>query len=134
MGKHKTSPASQARDAAYAVRNAVKNATDRNIFVIPVILFPDMDPDPDLLSWRGNGVLAMLFGQGNIVDRLLDCAQGDDVEIFHPPTASGIAQELPVLMPGAGHRDQEPEPEPVAAVDRPQGVPDLHIHLHLTIS
>lgn len=132
---NKTSPAAQAGDGAYAVRNAVKADTGRTIFVIPVILFPDMEPDPDLLSWRGNGALAMLFGPGNIIDRLRECAQGDGVEIFHPPTAAHIAQELPVLMPGAGHRDQEPEPEPerIAAADRPLGVPDVHIHLHLTI-
>ena len=40
------------------------------------------------------------------------------------------AQELQVLMPGAGHRHQEPEP--IAAVDRHQGVPELHIHLHIS--
>ena len=62
-----------------------------------------MEPDPDLLNWRGNWATIVLFGKDTpIVDRLLEYAQGDDVEIFHPPTAEDIAQELPVLMPGAG--------------------------------
>ena len=131
---NKTSPASQAGDAAYAVRNAVMAGTVRTIFVVPVLHFPDMEPDPDLLNWRGNGATIVLFGKDTpIVDRLLECAQDLSKPIYHPPTAEDIIQELPVLMPGAGHRAQEPEPEPIAAVDRPQGVPDVHIHLHLTI-
>ena len=131
---NKTSPAAQAGDAAYAVRNAVRADTGRTIFVIPVILFPDMDPDPDMLSWRGNGALAMLFGQENIIDRLRECAQGLSMEIFHPPTAADIAQELPVLMPGAGPaRPAVSGPEPLADPSQAQSVPDVHIHIHLNL-
>ena len=130
---NKTSPSAQAADSAYDVRNAVMAATSRTIFVVPILHFPDMEPDPDLLNWRGNGATIVLFGKDTpIVDRLLECAQGDGVEIFHPPTASDIAQELPVLMPSAGQRDQDPELEPLATVDRPQGVPEVHIHIHLS--
>ena len=130
---NKTSPSAQAADSAYDVRNAVMAATSRTIFVVPILHFPDMEPDPDLLNWRGNWATIVLFGKDTpIVDRLLEYAQGDDVEIFYPPTAEDIAQELPVLMPGAGHPAQEQEL--VAAVDHRPGVTELHIHLHLVIN
>ena len=124
----KTSPAYQACDAAYAVRNAVKATLGRNIFVVPVLLFPDMEADQDMLNWRATSNFTMLFGQAPIIDRLLECAQGLSVEIFHPPTAADIAQELPVLMPGAG-QPAEPEPEGPGP-----GIPQLHVHVHVHLS
>ena len=125
---NKTAPPTQACDAAYAVRNAVKATLGRNIFVVPVLLFPDMEADQDMLNWRATSNFTMLFGQAPIIDRLLECAQGLSVEIFHPPTAADIAQELPVLMPGAG-QPAEPEPEGPGP-----GIPQLHVHVHVHLS
>ena len=97
-----------------------------------------MEPDADLLNWRANHALAMLFGKAPIIDRLLDCAQAEGVEIFHPPTAADITEELKVLMPALA---PAPAPAPELAVARAtapegqdQGIPQIHVHVHVHLS
>ena len=127
---NKTAPPTQACDAAYDVRNAVRAVLGWSIYVIPILLFPDMEPDADLLNWRANHALAMLFGKAPIIDRLLDCAQAEGVEIFHPPTAADITEELKVLMPALA-----PALTVAAATEgQNPGIPEIHIHVHVHLS
>ena len=41
----------QALDGALSVRNALNNHLNRAFFVIAVLLFPDMEPDPEIERW-----------------------------------------------------------------------------------
>ena len=129
---NKTAPPTQACDAAYAVRNAVRAVLGWSIYVISIMLFPDMEPDADLLNWRANHALAMLFGKAPIIDRLLDCAQAEGVEIFHPPTAADIAEELKVLIPALAPASELTVARAPEGQD--PGIPQVHIHVHVHLN
>ena len=79
-----------------------------------------MDADPDMLNWRANKNFTLLFGGGNIIERLLECVQALSVAIYHPPTATDIAEEMQVLMPALEPEGQDP------------GIPQVQVQVHLS--
>ena len=107
-------------DAALQIREAVKRRLGRKVFVVAVLVFPDMEPDPDIELRAENDRVKVLFGTNNLVERLVDLVA--DEEIFSPPTAWLVDEIAEALMPflanGDGDDDQlemqpdisEPEP------------------------
>ena len=92
------SPVLQARDSAMAFRDAVKESLGRKVFVFAVLIFPDMDPDQNLIDQAARHKVHTLFGTGELGDRLLAIASSQ--EIFLPPTASHIQEEAEMFIPG----------------------------------
>ena len=101
----------QAMDGALSVRNALNRHLDRAFFVIAVLLFPDMEPDPEIDRWANASRTNVMFGTPNLVERL---AALDDVQaVRFPPSAEQIDEEVafingrrpadnPVPAPGDG--------------------------------
>ena len=86
-------------DAAMSIRAALWTKGRYKVYMVAVLAFPDMpDPDPRIQEWAANCHVNVLWGSGNLVERLTEV---DDVEgIYSPPTARHIQEEAAVLMPG----------------------------------
>ena len=54
MTEHGPCPLTQTWDAAIAVRDAVYWALGFKVFIIPVLLLPDTQPDPLIEEWAGH--------------------------------------------------------------------------------
>ena len=97
-------------DAALQIREAVKRRLNRKVFVVAVLVFPDMEPDPDIELRAKNDRVHVLFGTDNLVERLVDLVANE--EIYHPPSAWMVDEIAEVLMPflvAAGQPAEEPE-------------------------
>ena len=92
------SPVLQARDSAMHFRDAVKESLGRKVFVYAVVIFPDLDPDQDIIKQAARHKVHPIFGTGELGDRLLAIAGSQ--EIFMPPTASHIQEEAELFIPG----------------------------------
>ena len=76
--------------------------------MLPVLLFPDMEPDPDIEAWAAQAGIHVLFGTERLVERLVELAA--TARVYFPPTAEEVAEEVELVMPGVA------DPAP-AAVD-----------------
>ena len=94
-------------DAAMQVRAAAKRLLHRKVFVIPVLIFPDMEPDPDIEMCAENDRVHVFFGSENLVERLIGLVAHED--IFSPPTAWQIDELAEALMPYLGNDVEQRE-------------------------
>ena len=70
----------------------------RNPFFIPVLLLPDMEPDPAIEAWAEHTHVHVVFGTDDLVERLIDLAP--HTRLLYPPTAEEIAEEIALVLPG----------------------------------
>ena len=85
-------------DAAMSIRDALWARGRYKVFVVPVLVFPDVpDPDPQVREWADNCRVNVLWGNGNLVQRLTEVH--DVAGIYSPPTTRHIEEEVAVLMP-----------------------------------
>ena len=91
-------------DAAMQIREPVSKRLGRKAFVVPVLVFPDMEPDPDIERRAEHDRVKVLFGAHNLVERLVDLVA--DQEIFSPPTAWQLDEIAETLMPFLADGDQ----------------------------
>ena len=96
--EHVPCPLTQTWDAAIAVRDAVDRVLGFKIFIIPVLLLTDTPPDPSIEEWAAQRKVKVLFGADNLVDRLLELADGTGVT--YPPTADHILNEVDAVTGG----------------------------------
>ena len=96
----KSTPAKQAWESALALHNHLQERISdaRNPFVVPVLLFPDMEPDADIETWAAQARIHVLFGGQRLVERLEELAAVSQVRF--PPTEEEIAEEVELVMPG----------------------------------
>ena len=106
-------------DAALQVREAVKRHLGRKVFVVAVLIFPDMEPDPDIELRAENDRVKVLFGTDNLVEHLVNLV-GDE-EIFNPPTAWLVDEIAEALMPFLASNAQVSLP-----VEKPEEEADVH--------
>ena len=92
------SPVIQARDAAISIRDAVRKSLRRKVFVLAFLIFPDMDPDREIIKEASRHKVHVIFGSRGIVDEILRVAAAE--EIIMPPTASHIQKEAELFIPG----------------------------------
>ena len=98
----------QALDGALSVRNALNSHLNRAFFVIAVLLFPDMEPDPEIECWANTSRTNVMFGTHNLVERLM--ALNDVKAVRFPPSAEQIDEEVAFINVG---RRPEDNPVPV---------------------
>ena len=111
------SPVLQARDSAMSFKDAVKESLGRKIYVVAVLVFPDMDPDQDIMDEAGRQKVTVLFGTRSLVDRMLQSA--DTQEIIMPPTPSRIQEEAQLFIPGVEYPTPGmPARQPCATADQ----------------
>ena len=98
-------------------KDAVKESLGRKIYVVAVLVFPDMDPDQDIMDEAGRQKVTVLFGTRSLVDRMLQSA--DTQEIIMPPTPSRIQEEAQLFIPGVEYPTPGmPARQPCATADQ----------------
>ena len=70
----------------------VKTLEDDNAFIIAVLLFPDMEPDPDIAAMAVREHAHVIWGADNLFERLKEIAAATPV--YSPPNAEDIRREV----------------------------------------
>ena len=91
-------------DSAMAVRDFLKDKIGRKIFMVAVLLLPDMEPDPDIEMIAESDKTSVMFGYRNIVERVVDLAEERDVYGTPSPQMSNkiidaLVPQLKVSLP-----------------------------------
>ena len=129
------------REAVWEAAMAVKDrlTEDRGCYVIPVIVLTDMTPDPDILEEMRGSSVRLLWGLDDLVARLADLPEGDQVQKQLGKTL--IAQEVEKLSrrPAGARPAQAPKAATLTVSGGAVTVRDgdevhIDIHLHFTIT
>ena len=84
-------------DSAMAVRDFLKERLGRKVFMVSVLLLPDMEPDPDIETIAENDKTAVMFGYHDIVERVVDLAEERDV--YGTPSPQMADRIIDALVP-----------------------------------
>ena len=84
-------PLDQTWPAAISVRDALKRRLDLSIFVVAILILPDMAGAPPIDQVAVNGKVSVLWGTENLVERMAETAKTKTINC--PPT--------PVKSPGS---------------------------------
>ena len=95
----KGSPLQQADDAAMDLRNEIHTQTGYRVFIIPVVVFPDMTPDPTIERCAQRTNVRVVWGTEHLLADLEAVARR--VVVDHPPRASYIVNEVRAITIGA---------------------------------
>ena len=134
-------PMGNVREAVWEAAMAVKDrlTEDRGCYVIPVIVLTDMTPDPDILEEMRGSSVRLLWGLDDLVARLADLPEGDQVQKQLGKTL--IAQEVEKLSrrPAGARPAQAPKAATLTVSGGAVTVRDgdevhIDIHLHFTIT
>ena len=134
-------PMGNVREAAWEAAMSVKDrlTEERGCYVIPVMVFTDMAPDPDILEEMRGSKVRLLWGLEDLAARLADLPDGDQVQ--KQLGKRFISREVGVLSrpPAAARPAQEPKAATLTVSGGAVTVRDgdeLHIdiHLHFTIT
>ena len=93
-GRQETaSPSRQAWRAAMSLREEmVETLDDDNAFIIAVLLFPDMEPDPAIAAMAVREHAHVIWGADNFFERLKEITAATPV--YFPPNAEDIRREV----------------------------------------
>ena len=73
-------PMGNVREAAMSIKDRLSQDLDFGCYVIPVMMFTDMTPDPDILEEMRDSRVRLLWGLEDLVARLTDLPDGDQVQ------------------------------------------------------
>ena len=91
----KPSPVTQLCEAADALACTIGQRVGRDCFIVPVLVFPDMKPDPDIEALSAVAGAQVMWGTSRFADRLL--AQAGGLRVHDPPAAADI--EVAAISP-----------------------------------
>ena len=135
------SPLKQTWSGADALINSLPKVRGYRSFVLPVLLFTDMDPDRDIETRADRDKVHPLFREDDLPQKLTELAR--EREVFYPPTddiisaqardiTDGEVEYKPVEHPDAGEEDAGLAGLPELGAD---DVIIRHVeHLHQTVN
>ena len=91
-------PLTQARDASMQMRDALGEHMAHRPFILPIVIFPDMEPDRGIEARATRAGVHILFGMDQLVERLVEI--GQEASVFFPPTREEVDQEAEIVLPG----------------------------------
>ena len=91
-------PLTQVWDASMQMRDALSERLDYKPFILPVILFPDMDHDTAIEARATRAGVHAIFGLDKLAERMIEI--GREANVFYPPTKREVEQEAEIVMPG----------------------------------
>ena len=91
-------PLTQTLDSAMQMRDALGEYLEHRPFILPVLLFPDMEPDRGIEARATRAGVHILFGMDQLAERLVEI--GQEASVFYPPTREEVDQEAEIIMPG----------------------------------
>ena len=95
----KGSPLQQADDAAMDLRNEIYRNTSFKVFVVPVVVFPDMVLDPAIERCAQRTNVRVIWGTEHLLADLEAVARR--IVVDHPPRASYIKNEVRAITVGS---------------------------------
>ena len=130
----KSSPLQQADDAAMDLHNEIQCKAGFWAFVIPVVVFPDMAPDPAIERYAERTNVRVIWGTEHLLTDLEAAARC--VGIDHPPRAKHIRNEVQAVTAGAnpeagarsGKSRSEADAAPPVEQVEVSGVANITIH------
>ena len=125
--------------AAMSIKDRLSQDLDFGCYVIPVIVFTDMTPDPDILEEIRGSKVRLLWGLDDPVARLADLPEGDQVQ--KQLGKRFISREVETLnrRPAAARPAQPPKAATLTVSGGSVTVRDgddvhIDVHLHFTIT
>ena len=97
-------PLTQTKDASMQMRDALGEHLEHRPFILPIVLFPDMEPDRGIEARAARAGVHAVFGVDELVERLLEI--GQEASVYFPPTREEVDQEAEIIMPGARPADE----------------------------
>ena len=126
-------------EAAMSIKDRLSQDLDFGCYVIPVMVFTEMTPDPDILEEMGGSKVKLLSGLDDLVARLADLPEGDQVQ--KQLGKRFISQEVEKLSRRPAAAKAAPSPKAAtltvsggAVTVRDGDEVHIDIHLHFTIT
>ena len=85
-------------DATMSLHDNVVDTLGDDPFFIAVLLFPDMEPDQDIVANAKRNNVHVIWDVDGLVDKLQDIAA--ETEVYKPPTGEDIAREVAAVTDG----------------------------------
>ena len=119
-----TCPLAVTSDAAMSLLKELAQALDRSNFVVPVLVFPDRDPDPATARRAERSNVHLVWRRETLPetlpDRLTRIAR--EARVFHPPNEAAVRREVAVITDG---QVSYPEESPARGLkETPKPAPD----------
>ena len=93
-----TCPLSVTSDATMSLLNEVSEAMAEPNYFVPVLLFPNMEPDASISARARRSNVHLVWRDDPLLPRLMEIAREADVR--WPPTAADIRSEVAVITDG----------------------------------
>ena len=121
------SPSRKAWRAAMSLREEmVETLMDDNAFIIAVLYFPDMGPDPAIAAMAQREHTHVIWGTDNLFERLREIAEGTPV--YFPPNAEDIKREVAAVTGNQIlYRGQDPDPDHLEEQLPPPAQPEIPV-------
>ena len=91
-------PLAVTADATMSLLNEVAEAVGPSSFVVPVLIFPDMEPDESISNRAERSNVYLVWGRELLLNRLAEIAR--EVGVRKPPFANDIRREVEVITDG----------------------------------
>ena len=88
----KKCPLRKAWDATMSLHDELVDVLDHEAFFIAVLVFPDMEPDQDIIDRAERSNVHVLWGTDGLMDRLEQIAAAR--EVYNPPDEEDIESEV----------------------------------------
>ena len=85
-------------DATMSLLNEVAETLGRPSYFIPVLVFPDMEPDAAISKWAERSNVHLVWRTDPLLSRLVEIAR--EVHVRRPPEASDIRREVEIVTDG----------------------------------
>ena len=126
-------------EAAMSIKDRLSQDLDFGCYVIPVMVFTDMTPDPDILEEMRGSKVKLLSGLDDLVASLADLPEGDQVQ--KQMGKRFISREVETLnrRPAAARPAQPPKAATLTVSGGAVTVRDgdevhIDVHLHFAIT
>ena len=96
--QRKKCPLTKAWNVTMSLHDELVDVLDHEAFFIAVLVFPDMEPDQDIIDRAERSNVHVLWGTDGLVERLEHIA--DAREVYKPPDAKDIAREVAAVTDG----------------------------------
>ena len=118
-------PLAVTSDATMSLRNEVSEALAEPSYFMPVLLFPDMDPDPAIVARARRSNVHLVWRSDRLLPRLIEIAR--EAHVRRPPDAADIRGEVAVITDGqvryserlATASSSDADPGPMASLTVP---------------
>ena len=99
-------PLAVTSDATMSLLNEVSDGLQQPSYFVPVLLFPDMDPDPAIIDRAQRSNVHLVWRAEQLLPRLIEIARKANVHT--PPDAADIRSEVAVITDGQVRYREEP--------------------------